>query len=347
MPVVVVSAQDPAAGGNTGSACLHIALVNNMPDSALEETESQFFQLLDTASESILVRLSLVSLPNVPRTSVARTRIGGQYFGIDELWNGRFDAVIVTGCEPRSPDLRQEPYWPDLANVLDWAKENTVSTVLSCLAAHAGVLHTDGIERHPLADKLVGVFEFRKVNDHALTAHTGNRWRFPHSRWNDLRADDLRSCGYMVLTQSEDAGVDVFVKKKQNSLFAHFQGHPEYGALTLLKEYRRDTKRFLKGITETHPSIPCGCFDAAATGLLDAFRRKALVDRSESLMAEFPETDVANALNNTWQSSATRVYRNWLRYVVSRKDDGAVSFAVSPARPALLQSVAESPSSES
>ena len=69
--------------------------------------------------------------------------------------------------------------------------------------------------------------------------------QFPHSRWNEVRADALTSCGYEILTQSAEAGVDLFVKKKR-SLFVHFQGHPEYGARTLLKEYRRDIKRFLR-----------------------------------------------------------------------------------------------------
>ena len=59
----------------------------------------------------------------------------------------------------------------------------------------------------------------------------------------------LTQCGYLVLTQSAEGGVDSFVKKKKQSLFVHFQGHPEYGAQTLLKEYRRDIRRFLKGRT--------------------------------------------------------------------------------------------------
>ena len=53
--------------------------------------------------------------------------------------------------------------------------------------------------------------------------------RIPHSRWNEVRADALTACGYEVLTQSAEAGVDLFVKKKKDSLFVHFQGHPEYG----------------------------------------------------------------------------------------------------------------------
>ena len=61
-----------------------------------------------------------------------------------------------------------------------------------------------------------------------------------------MRADELTACGYGVLTQSSRRRVDSFLKNKKRSLFVHFQGHPEYGAQTLLKEYRRDIKRFLR-----------------------------------------------------------------------------------------------------
>ena len=122
-----------------------------------------------------------------------------------------------------------------------------------------------------------------------------------------------------VLTKSEQAGVDVFVKQKKNSLFVHFQGHPEYRADTLLKEYRRDIKRFLRRERDTYPTIPVGYFGIAATQLLDDFRKVALSDRREQIIECFPNAEVVADLQNTWQPSAVRIYGNWLRYVLERK----------------------------
>jgi len=190
---------------------------------------------------------------------------------------------------------------------------------LSCLAAHASVLHSDGINRHRLDDKQFGVFGFRNISDHALTAGAGELVRFPHSRWNEVREDALNECGYVVLTKSSEAGVDSFVKRKKNSLFVHFQGHPEYGARTLLKEYRRDIKRFLRRERETYPSVPQGYFDEGATSLLANFRERALSDSREEVMATFPEAAIVGTLQNGWQASAICVYRNWLEYVASRR----------------------------
>jgi homoserine O-succinyltransferase/O-acetyltransferase len=306
-----------------GADCVRIAFLNNMPDSALEDTEIQFFELLDAASGEIPVRVKLHSLSGVPRGDRGTQHLNSFYFSTDDLLNSRFDAVIMTGTEPRQADLRNEPYWSALTSVLDWAESNTVSTILSCLAAHAGVLHSDGISRHPLSDKQFGVFDFTKVTNHQLTAGAGERVRFPHSRWNEVRADELTASGYRVLTQSSEGGVDSFVKKKKRSLFVHFQGHPEYGAQTLLKEYRRDVKRFLRAERETYPSMPQGYFDATAAGLFTEFRDIVLSDRREELMEGFPEAALINSLENTWHSSARSTYRNWLQYVLTGKVDAS------------------------
>ena len=307
--------------------CVRIALINNMPDAALEDTESQFLELLDTAAGDIPVYLKLYSLPGLPRSDRGREYLNDFYFGIDDLWRNRFDGVIITGTEPHRPDLRDEPYWRNLVDVFDWAESNTVSTVLSCLAAHASVLHSDGIDRHPLCEKRFGVFDERKVCEHPLTRCTPEPIPFPHSRWNEVREDALTSCGYVVLTQSVEAGVNLFVKKKKKSLFVHFQGHPEYGAQTLLKEYRRDIKRFLRRERDTYPSMPRGYFDVTAAKLLSDFRENVLSHPQEELLAAFPEAAVVDTLRNMWQPSATSVYHNWLQYLASRRAD---TFAFAP-----------------
>jgi homoserine O-succinyltransferase len=308
---------------DTRAECIKIALINNMPDAALEDTELQFFELLDAAAEDTPVLVKLFSLPKIPRGDRGQEHLNSLYFGIEDLFNSRFDGVISTGTEPRCPDLRKEPYWSALADVLDWAEKNTASTVLSCLAAHASVLHSDDIGRHALDDKQFGVFDDRKVSDHVLTSGTSEPMRFPHSRWNEVREDALTSCGYTVLTKSAEAGVNLFVKKKKKSLFIHFQGHPEYGAGTLLKEYRRDVRRFLKQERPTYPRMPHGYFGAAATKVLDEFREIALSHPREELMASFPDVATGDGLESAWHSAAVRVYRNWLQYVVSSRTSKA------------------------
>jgi homoserine O-succinyltransferase len=308
-------------GSAAESECVRIAFINNMPDAALEDTEMQFFELIETAAGDAPVHVKLYSLSGVPRGERGQEHLDRFYFSSDDLLDQRFDGMIMTGTEPRQSNLRNEPYWPALANVLEWAESHTSSTILSCLAAHAGVLYSDAINRHPLPDKQFGVFAFSKAANHELTAGTADQIRFPHSRWNEVQADALISAGYTVLTQSSEGGVDSFVKKKKHSLFVNFQGHPEYDAQTLLKEFRRDIRRFLKWERETYPSMPKGYFGSTGEAAAAKFREVVVADRREELMEGFPETVLVAALQKTWQSSASTIYRNWLSYLATKRND--------------------------
>jgi homoserine O-succinyltransferase len=305
-------------------APIKIALVNNMPDSALEDTELQFCELLEGAAGDLPVRVLLFSLPELPRNERGKHHINQFYSTFTELLESRFDGAIVTGTEPIQPDLKNEPYWGSLVELLGWAEENTSSTVLSCLAAHAGVLHSDAITRNRLPDKQFGVFAHERAADHILTRGIPNTVHIPHSRWNEVREEELVAHGYTVLTKSADAGVDLFIKEKKKSLFVHFQGHPEYGRLTLLKEYQRDIRRFLKRERATYPSMPAGYFDSNATEVLGAFREGVSRNPDPGGMETFPEPGVVNSLQNSWRDSAVGIYRNWLNYLISRKSGSEI-----------------------
>src|SRR5437868_11117171 len=108
-----------------------------MPDAALAATERQFITLLDSASDGVVIRLSLYALPDVLRSDSGRRHIDSFYLGIEDLWDRHLDGLIVTGTEPRASNLMDEPYWRSLTRVIEWAEHNTQSTVWSCLAAHA------------------------------------------------------------------------------------------------------------------------------------------------------------------------------------------------------------------
>jgi homoserine O-succinyltransferase len=307
----------PARTSNAN--CIDIGLINNMPGAALEATERQFSALLDAAAHGIVVRLTLYAMPDVPRTEAGRRHVSSFYSDIGELWNNHLDGVIVTGAEPRALSLKDEPYWGSLTTLLEWAERHTHSAVWSCLAAHAAILHLDGIGRRPLKNKRFGVFECAKVSNHPLAATVPSRLQMPHSRWNDIAEDDLTTCAYHILTRSEDAGIDSFVKPG-NSVFVFFQGHPEYDADTLLLEYRRDIRRFLRRERDSYPSMPQGYFDEDTVDVMTALRERALSNRREELLADFPTALVAGKVPNTWRSAATRLYRNWLLYLSAQKE---------------------------
>ncbi|HEX4556952.1 MAG TPA: homoserine O-succinyltransferase [Xanthobacteraceae bacterium] len=315
MPVLIGNGSHPPAGH---AGCVEIGLVNSMPDAALEATERQFIELIDAAAGDLPVRLRFFSLPDVPRTARGQRHVSNSYLGIGNLWDGPLDALIVTGAEPRAPALSDEPYWPALAELIDWAEHNTISTIWSCLAAHATVLHLDGVARHALADKCFGIFDCAKVGDHPLLKDVPSSLPVPHSRLNGLRESELVACGYDILTRSARAGVDSFARQGR-SLFVFFQGHPEYDTASLLGEYRRDVGRFLRGEREIFPAMPKNYFDAATAGLLAAFRARARMDRREELLADFPLAAAERSVRNVWRPFAACIYRNWLAHLAAQK----------------------------
>lgn len=300
-----------AHGRVRNTPCVHIGLVNNMPDPALQSTERQFVSLLDSASNGIAVRVSFYSLPGIPRAESARRYISRFYSSTRSLSNAKLDGLIVTGTEPRASNLREEPYWGALASLVDWAQHHTSSTVWSCLAAHAAVLHLDGIDRYRLNSKRFGVFDCAIESEHSLTAGAPAQPRIPHSRWNDLPGQRLADCGYRILTRTADGSLDTFIRER-NSLFVFFQGHPEYEANTLLLEYRRDIGRYLRGERDTYPALPHGYFDTHTAISLSALRERAIRNRREDLLEDFP---VLTTLTNRWRPAAIALYRNWLSYL--------------------------------
>jgi homoserine O-succinyltransferase len=305
---------------------LVIGLVNNMPDAALETTEWQFTQLLTAASTSTTydVRLRLFSFPELIRSEAARAYVAGHYESIDNLWLGEFDGLIVTGAEPRTAALPDEVYWPSLARLIDFANETATSTVWSCLAAHAAVLYLDGIQRRGLTEKISGVFRCNRVGGSPLVVGLPSNWRVPHSRLNTLDPAPLVAAGYEIGSLSDEAGVDMFIRREP-ALFVFYQGHPEYDANALFREYRRDVGRFLAGTMERYPEMPRGYFDDETARSLTGFRERAQHQRSRELLAEFPDDSVRGRLAHNWADVALRLYRNWLTAIAGERSSRDLS----------------------
>jgi homoserine O-succinyltransferase len=299
--------------GRDPSLPIEIGLVNNMPDAALRATERQIRGLLDRSCGDLKFKLHIYVLPEVPRSAMGQ-ELARTYHDIAELWDTALDGIIVTGTEPRSEDLRAEPYWKTLTRLIEWADEHAASSIWSCLAAHAALLHMDGVERRRLPEKRFGVFECTRETDHFLTAGLPSQVSMPHSRWNELPEEDLIAAGYDVLTRSDEAGADAFVKQKR-SLYVFFQGHPEYDADTLLLEYRRDIGRYLRGERETYPTAPRGGFDPAVLEQLQMLRLLAAEHRNEATLAAFPLALAKSHAEDRWRETATALYRNWLQYL--------------------------------
>jgi homoserine O-succinyltransferase len=311
-PQAAIEIAEPEQPGD--QRALRIGLINNMPDAALQSTEAQFGTLLGSAAGTTPIILRPSSFPELPRGPQARARTAADYWPLEELLRAGLDAMIVTGTEPRAAQLRDEPYWDRFRQLLDWAQEHRMPSIWSCLAAHAAVEVLDGIKRQRLPEKRCGIYEHATLSGHALLRGAGSPLHMPHSRWNDLPLEDLRNAGYTLLSWSNASGADSFARQR-DSLLLFFQGHPEYEATTLLKEYRRDVGRFLAHQQEHYPTLPLNYLPADAARRLEVFRDQAIAQRDPALLEHFPFSAVAGQLHHAWQGAAIALYRNWLAVV--------------------------------
>ena len=295
---------------------LTVGLVNNMPDSAFLDTENQF-RGAALGANAAGIEFELYTIKEIPRSEKVAALIEERYRGLDELWTRPPDALIVTGTEPTQVQLRFEPYWPYLARLLEWAAGHVQTTLLSCLASHATLLLFDGIERQQRPVKLSGVYG-GTVADRLdlLAAGLPDVVPIPHSRVNDVPQAALIDAGYRMVVGSSDAGWSVAAREQGDALFVLCQGHPEYGTLSLLREYRRDVRRSLFGRGAVpYPRLPDGYLGEEAVEILTEFERRASATDMDprQLWPTFPFEEVAATVENTWAPISATLYANWLQ----------------------------------
>jgi homoserine O-succinyltransferase len=289
---------------------LHIGFLNMMPDAALRATERQFIRLVGACNRIAQFYVYPFSLPQIARGPDARAYIAEHYSTFDDLRESGLDALIITGANVANPALHEEPFWAPLAEVARWAERNVTSTLCSCLATHALLKMRHGIDRQPLPAKRWGVYS-HKVTDpgHPLLREVNTRFDAPHSRHNDISRGQFESAGLTVLAESARGGVHMATSPDQFRLI-YFQGHPEYDATSLWKEYKREALRFAAGERD-RPPLPENYLNVEAATLA-----RDLIDAAgdPGRIAEI-EAAVEPLLDNTWGDTAKAIFNNWLGLV--------------------------------
>jgi homoserine O-succinyltransferase/O-acetyltransferase len=296
---------------------LIIGFVNNTSDRALASTEAQFTRLLCSTAHEFDIYLRFFVCAEIARSNRPTTAMGEPYCDISELFSSWVDALIITGMEPQATRLEDEPVWLRLTELLEWAECHRVPTICSCLAAHIAVLHQDGIPRSRQTDKLSDVFDCElAIPSHPLMMGLPPRWSVPHSRYYGIADAPLAAKGYRILSRSALAGADIFAKDP-GAQFLYFQGHPEYDPDTLLREYRRDVRRFLTGERDEYPVAPQRYFEPRTADALAALRQEAMKGSRDPRALDRVRELIRGAVMPTpWDAVARKVYANWLETAV-------------------------------
>lgn len=306
---------------------LHIGILNMMPDAALEATERQFLRLVGSCNRIAQFHVHLFTFAEIPRGDKARQHIDRYYMDFQSLKSEGVDAIILSGANPAQPRIEDEPFWNPLCEVIQWASENVCSVMCSCLATHAVVQQLWGIHRYKLTDKRWGVYSNRITSiTHPLTANINTRFDAPHSHVYEVNAGQFEEKGLRVLAKSKQADLHLAVSP-DGFRFVFFQGHPEYDAVSLLKEYKREVVRFIEGIRSTYPIYPENYLYGEARELLEDYKHQ--VERAQGDYTDlpgFPDEQLSELVDNTWSDTGKAIVNNWLGlvYQVAHQQRGKV-----------------------
>lgn len=315
---------------------LHIGILNLMPDAALEATERQFMRMVGGCNRIAQFKIHLFSVPEFERGAKARAHIDAYYEDFERIKAVGLDALIITGANPVQSELEEEPFWSPLLEIIEWAQQSVSSIMCSCLATHAIVQHFQGLKRYRLEQKRWGVYSHRIVDfSHPLVANINTRFDAPHSHVYEVNSRQFRDHNLRVLVSSEEADIHL-ATSADGFRFVFFQGHPEYDAVSLFKEYKREVMRFASGERTVYPPFPEHYFSREATRILNHFRDKLLAAEDEISMQSFPEAEVLPLLDNTWSDTGKAVVNNWLGLVyqlTSRDRHRAFMKSIDPHNP--------------
>jgi homoserine O-succinyltransferase len=295
---------------------LHIGFLNMMPDAALAATERQFIRLIGSSNPIAQFYVYPFSIPELARGEKAQAHIKKYYFDFGELAKAGLDALIITGANVINPSLDQEPFWDPLIDIVRWANNNVASVFCSCLATHALVKHYHGLDRRHLERKIWGVYSHKITNHrHPLLRDVNTRFDAPHSRYNDISREQLESAGCHVLAESRGIGVHLAVSPDQFRTI-YFQGHPEYAAISLLKECKREVHRYIQGEREKPPRVPENYFTAEGQALAEAHIAEVMrAVENHKTAPGFPEAELLHHADNTWGDTGKAIVNNWLGLV--------------------------------
>jgi homoserine O-succinyltransferase len=220
---------------------IKIAIVNLMPTK--EVTETQLIRML--ANTPLQVDLHLLHMDSHDSKNTDKLHLDNFYQSFNEIKNQKFDGMIITGAPVEFLPFEDVDYWKELAEIMEFSKQNVFSTLHICWGAQAGLYYHYGINKFELDKKLFGVFP-HKVKDlkSELTRGFDEEFYAPHSRHTQVKKEDIKNVPNLkILAESDIAGPHIIATKNKRQVFV--QGHAEYDKETLKAEYERDISKGL------------------------------------------------------------------------------------------------------
>ncbi len=257
---------------------LRIAIVNLMPLKV--PTETQLARVL--GSGPLQVEVTLITTGSYTPKNTPAEHMAAFYKPWGQVREEQFDGLIITGAPVETMAFEDVKYWPELQEILDWAKTHVFQSLFICWGAQAALYHYYGVPKHPLPAKAFGIFT-HQVGNRASRLLRGfdDEVPVPVSRHTENRRADIERCSNLeILLEAEETGVSLVRDKISGDAFMF--NHLEYDWCTLRDEYQRD-------VGEGKPiALPANYF---------------------------PDNDPGKEPPNRWRSHGFLLFGNWLNEI--------------------------------
>ena len=217
---------------------LRFVIVNLMPTKI--ETETQLLRLL--SNTPLQMEITLLKMNSYISKNISEEHMKNFYKTFDDIKNEKFDGLIITGAPVETLEFEKVDYWKELTEILKWSNKHVFSTLYICWGAQAGLYYHYGIKKHPLKEKLFGIYPLT-LNDSSIALFRGfdEIFYIPQSRHTEVKEEDINKIEELeILAKSPEAGVSIVRTKDKRKIFV--TGHMEYDKMTLANEYNRDIK---------------------------------------------------------------------------------------------------------
>lgn len=175
---------------------LKICILNLMPTKIV--TETQLLRLL--SNTPLQVDITLLNTVSHRSKNTAAEHLETFYKTFADVRNDKYDGLIVTGAPVERLDFTDVDYWDELCGIMEWAKTHVYSSLYVCWGAFAGLYYNHGIDKHPLEQKLSGVFRHRTLLPaHPLLRGFNEAFSAPHSRYSCVERSDIESNPSLLL----------------------------------------------------------------------------------------------------------------------------------------------------
>lgn len=258
---------------------LRVLILNLMPKKI--ETEIQLMRML--SNSPLQVDVDLLRIDDRESKNTPQAHLENFYHDFEQVRGNNYDGMIITGAPLGLVEFEEVVYWPRIVEIIEWSHQHVTSTLFLCWAVQAALKALYGMEKQTHGEKLSGVYRHHRLDEHeALLRGFDDEFVAPHSRYAAFDGDLIRAhTDLQIFAESEEAGVYLAATKDCRQVFV--TGHPEYDALTLDGEYRRDLAARLT------PVIPVNYY---------------------------PNNDPSQTPRATWRSHGHLLFSNWLNYYV-------------------------------